>query len=105
MGMDATCTIWVGFGGYARDISSDIPEEVIDAADMDSDGFERIYCSDEQCGLGVVVHYHDWDFGVRQFDPAELSKRISAAEDVWRRYMPLEPRPEQFGVWIQTDFS
>ena len=83
--MDAKVDIWIGLnlsGRHLTDVDlgnfpENLAEELEDAGELKEDGltFERLYCSDEVVGFGVKLFSHDWDYGVKEFNPKELIQR------------------------------
>lgn len=94
MGMDATVTIWVG----VRDNDCCL-------SDIEHDRLDRIYCGEEEIGVGLVVFGHDWDYGTVPFNVSAVSESIEIATNRLKTiFKELDINPN-IGVWCQTDFG
>jgi len=119
MGMDAKVTIWVGVGEDfdIEELQDKLPhmfdredDEFLD--DIDSSEatkhygveIESVYCSDEVCGAGVVIFSHDWDYGVKEFDFAELKFDSVVASQALQELFDKHGVTQRVKVWVQTDY-
>lgn len=119
MGMDAKVTIWVGVG---EDFDmEELQEKLPHMFDREDDEFtddidsseamkhygieiESVYCSDEVCGVGVKVFRHDWDFGPKEFDMAEITLRTIQAKEDLQKVFNKYGVTQMIKVWVQTDY-
>lgn len=136
MGMDAKVYIWVGIkiidqdnirneqtgefeNIFEREIKPKLPSELFDEygyLGLDEERlkytlgvqFQEIECSGITCGYGIVVFYHDWDYGVVDFNIEKIQKKIykgkSDMEYFLSRYK-IDQEKIKIDVWCQTDFS
>ena len=119
MGMDAKVTIWVGVGEdfdieelqdklpHMFDREDDEFTEHIDSSEANKHygvEIESVYCSDEVCGVGVVVFSHDWDYGVKEFDFANLEVDSVIATRQLRQLFDKHGVTQMIKVWVQTDY-
>ena len=81
MGMDAKTDVWVGYD--ADKVFGRLPDEVVsqleNRGDIEVDGvlIRDYFVSDERVGLGVELLYHDWDYGLKEIDLDDLTKKAS----------------------------
>lgn len=119
MGMDAKVTIWVGVG---EDVDiEELQDKLPHMFDREDDEFtehidsseakkhygaeiESVYCSDEVCGVGVEVFGHDWDYGVKEFDFAEVILRAIEAKQDLQKVFNQHGVTQMIKVWVQTDY-
>lgn len=81
MGMDVKVHVWVGYD--AEQVFGKLPSEVVDQFENEGevkvDGvvIRDFFVSEERAGLGADLLFHDWDYGLKEVDLDDLSKKAS----------------------------
>ena len=101
MGKDAMAYLWVGFrheDGEFGEAVSGLPDECGDYE------LQNIELCDGLGGFGIVVFFHDWDYGVIKFDFHEIQNKIEKAKAELVALLNDHKIDLDVGVWFQADF-
>lgn len=121
MGDSAKVDIWVGV--RAEDVDIDelikrLPKDIFDESGHDvflkedvirvvakyGCILERVSCSGDEIGFGIIVFSHDWDYGTAPFDALDVSQKIGMEMHRLRKLFHQFGITESIGTWCQTDF-
>lgn len=124
MGMSPEVTIWVGIRlqeedlDWYDDILPKLPESIKDedgeSLNWDEDVIKAalngilvdyVNCSEECIGFGVVIFSHDWNYGTKVFNIAEIAQKEQEALAVIQPLFEEWGIQGQVGTYIQTDYS
>lgn len=107
MGMDAKFFIWAGIKIKDEDQLDNVLE-ILPKDCLDEDGqlnseceFTIFNCSDQVCGFGIGLFYHDWDYDVVAFDAQEI---LNNSEHELAKVKAVLGDGFEYGIWCQSDF-
>ena len=121
MGDSAKVDIWVGVRAEDADIDgliAKLPKDMFDESGHDvflkedvdrvmtkyGCVLERVSCSGDEIGFGIIVFSHDWDYGAAPFNALDISQQIETEMRKLRELFRRFGITDSIGTWCQTDF-